>query len=377
MLIDVLPVFGSWLARIHIGRYGDRRVWSQAITGIGLGWLRRTPTIKVTDNTRLIVMDMLRGNYSRSAIQHWQEAALLLGMQEQLSRGNNQDDIQIRERAKNKLSVHLNASGDWKKAPGEVDGAILAYSILKWNRLEPVNCQPAMDQVWELLRSRIGEEGTVQYRKAMSGYRYVDTIGFICPFLVRYGLDYNKPECLDLAVRQILEYEQHGMLPTLGVPFHAYSIKHNYLLGLHGWGRGLGWYAIGLIDAWNELPEEHEAKKVLQDAVVRFAHAAVSVQGERGQWNWTVTRTESRADSSATAMLAWFMGLASQIPEISQMCEASFDRAVTYLMSVTRRNGAVDFSQGDTKDIGVYSTLFELLPFTQGFCIRIAAMLQK
>lgn len=42
--------------------------------------------------------------------------------------------------------------------------------------------------------------------------------------------------------------------------------------------------------------------------------------------------------------------------------------AVPY--GVTRRSGAVDFSQGDTKDIGVYSMLFDVLPFTQGYAIR-------
>ena len=39
-------------------------------------------------------------------------------------------------------------------------------------------------------------------------------------------------------------------------------------------------------------------------------------------------------------------------------------------MSVTKKNGEVDFSQGDTKDIGVYSILFDILPFAQGFALR-------
>lgn len=39
-------------------------------------------------------------------------------------------------------------------------------------------------------------------------------------------------------------------------------------------------------------------------------------------------------------------------------------------MKVTRRNGIIDFSQGDTKDIGVYSQLFDKMPFTQGLAIR-------
>ena len=40
------------------------------------------------------------------------------------------------------------------------------------------------------------------------------------------------------------------------------------------------------------------------------------------------------------------------------------------LQTVTQRNGAIDFSQGDTKAIGVYSKEFSILPFTQGFCLR-------
>jgi unsaturated rhamnogalacturonyl hydrolase len=43
-----------------------------------------------------------------------------------------------------------------------------------------------------------------------------------------------------------------------------------------------------------------------------------------------------------------------------------------YLQKVTRRDGAIDFSQGDTKGIGVYAQTFEVLPFTQGFALRIA-----
>ena len=45
-------------------------------------------------------------------------------------------------------------------------------------------------------------------------------------------------------------------------------------------------------------------------------------------------------------------------------------KALDYLNSVTRRNGAIYFSQGDTKAIGVYSQNFDILPFTQGFVLK-------
>ena len=87
-------------------------------------------------------------------------------------------------------------------------------------------------------------------------------------------------------------------------------------------------------------------------------------------WGWTVTRKETRIDSSTTATLAWYLLNASQIEEIKNECKLAYTKAIKYLMSVTKRNGAIDFSQGDTKDIGVYSMLFDILPFAQGFTLR-------
>jgi len=46
-------------------------------------------------------------------------------------------------------------------------------------------------------------------------------------------------------------------------------------------------------------------------------------------------------------------------------------------MKVTRRNGAIDFSQGDTKGIGIYASTFDVMPFTQGLAIRLAQSLNQ
>jgi len=367
-LIDAIPILTDWLGRIHIGRYQDREQWGQSISRLGVKWLRQTPKIKVTDNTRLVVIDMLRGNYTKNAIQHWQEAALLLGLSEQLQQA---EDPVIHKEVMEYIDSKFDGNGQWKVLPQHVDVAILAYAVMKLDFITADKYKPALDYTWKLIKDHIGEEGTVLYRKTMPSYRYVDTIGFICPFLVAYGVKYNMDECIQLSVRQIRAYEQYGMLEHHDIPCHAYHIQSKLPLGLYGWGRGLGWYAIGLIDAWKELPQEHESKQELTESVKKFARAACAFQGDQGNWNWTVTRTESRPDSSTTATLAWFLLNASQIEEISQSCSQSVDLAIHYLMRVTRRNGAVDFSQGDTKDIGVYANLFNILPFTQGFCIRL------
>ncbi|PEB56278.1 hypothetical protein CON65_16095 [Bacillus pseudomycoides] len=368
ILIDLLPIWKDWLSRIKIGRYTDKNTWNTSITSRGVKWLNKTPKIKVTDNTRLVVIDMLKGNYTRSVIQHWQEAALILGISEYLKYN---DDKEVKNEVVKFLDSKFDCDGQWITKPQHVDGAILAYAVMKFDFTDTDKYKNALDDTWKMIKDHIGEDGTVGYRKSMQGYRYVDTIGFICPFLVAYGIRYHKDECIGLAVKQITEYEQHGMLDTHYIPSHAYKLGDKIPVGLYGWGRGLGWFAIGLIDAWNELPQDNKYKCVLEKCIKRFAKAVMSFQQENGSWNWIVTRAECRPDSSTTATLGWFMLNASKIEGISNQCLDSTDKAINYLMKVTRRKGAVDFSQGDTKDIGVYSMLFNILPFTQGFCIRI------
>ncbi|KMY51885.1 glycoside hydrolase family 88 protein [Peribacillus loiseleuriae] len=373
--IDIVPIMRDWTARIKIGRYEDCDLWNKEITKKGLSWLKNTPKIKVTDNTRLVVIDVLKGNYTKSAIQHWQEGSLLLGMTEYLK---NNTDENAKKLILEYLDSKFNNEGQWVNKPQNVDGAILAYAVMKLDFIDTNKYKKALDYTWEMIKEHMGEDGTVKYRHSMKNYRYVDTIGFICPFLVCYGVKYEKEECVELAVNQIKSYEKYGMHKEYNIPVHAYNIENKIPLGLYGWGRGLGWFAIGLIDAWNETPFNHKSKLELEKSVIRFAKGVMSFQQNDGSWNWTVTRSESNKDSSTTATLSWFLLNAARLDSISDQCIKGSEKAIHYLMKVTRRNGAVDFSQGDTKDIGIYSTLFNIFPFTQGFCIRsINLFLQK
>ena len=85
----------QWQSRIKIGRFSNDEVWKEKVKTIAVRWLKQTPTIKVTDNNRLIIIDILRGNYKRNTIQSWQEAALLLGLNEYKSTTQNLSLIHI------------------------------------------------------------------------------------------------------------------------------------------------------------------------------------------------------------------------------------------------------------------------------------------
>ena len=367
VMIDLLPLIRDWSSRIKIGKFQEFKNWNQMISNQGAKWLVKTPKIKVTDNTRLIVIDMLKGNDSKSAIQHWQEGALILGLSELLK---TNEDLKVKKSIEKFLDSTFDADGQWLKKPDFVDSAILAYAVMKLDYIDSDQFKKAFDYTWKMIEEHIGEDGTVMYRQSMKNYRYVDTIGFICPFLIAYGRKYGFEKCIDLAVMQLKEYEKHGMHKEFYIPNHAYNIENRIPLGLYGWGRGLGWFALGLVDSWNELSVNHKYKPELEEMVKKYAEAIMSFQQNNGAWNWTVTRNESRPDSSATATLSWFLVNAAGIESISERCFECSSNALKFLATVTRRSGAVDFSQGDTKDIGVYSGNFNILPFTQGFTIR-------
>ncbi len=367
LAIDFIPQFNTWQSRIHIGRYTSKEVWRDKLVQKSLQWLHKTPTIKVTDNDRLIILDILKGNYKRNAIQSWQQAALLLGLNDYATQNPN---ATVSKQINDFVQSKFDANGNWKTNPSEIDDIILAYAILKVDTLDVTKCKPAFDFCYELILKLKGVDGTIAYRKHNPDYRYVDTIGFVSPFLVRYGLLYSINEAVALGINQIEVFNQYGMLHNQFIPCHTYHLKTELPVGLFGWGRGLGWYAIGLIDVWLELTDSNSEKEKLTQYIISFAKIAMQFQNKNGSWNWLVSSPEARADSSTTATLAWFLANASTIESIKKDSINSKNNALNYLMQVTRRNGAIDFSQGDTKAIGVHSQHFDVLPFTQGFTLR-------
>jgi unsaturated rhamnogalacturonyl hydrolase len=370
LIIDWIPQFTTWQSRIKIGRVTDKKQWQSAVAQKSKQWLKKTPTIKLTDNSRLIIIDMLRGNYKRDAIQHWQEAALVLGLSATYARTND-------ENTKKQIDKYVNrkikSDGHFINPITESDGVILGYAFIQTLWLDHQKLKPAYDSLWHLIKELKGDHATVTYKRHTQKFRYVDTLGFICPFLIEYGQKFAVPEAVDLAIAQLEEFNTYGMYPNQFIPCHTYATKTKLPVGLFGWGRGLGWYAIGLIDAWRALDDSHPKKQIMTQWVEQFACMAMSFQRENGSWGWLVMSENAQADSSATATLAWFLTNASSISTIQNESKQSAEKAIHYLMKVTRRDGAIDFSQGDTKGIGIHSQEFDILPFTQGFALRSAA----
>lgn len=348
--------------RYHIGRWNNYDEWLSNVKNISIKWTRKTPVVKMTDNNRLMVIDMINGKYKNNNIQSWQLGGLLLGLCEC-------NDKEAKE-AINKLIVKLiDKDGNWVTKPTNVDCGLLSYAILK-NSKDYKKIKPAMDYSIGIIEKNICEDGMIAYTSDKNvDERYVDTLGFVCPFLQLYSNIYAEEKFSKISLEQINQYNKYGLLHDTYLPNHAYNPKNKLPLGVYGWGRGVAWYVIGLIDTYIEIKDSDE-KLILKQNIKNVADSYINYQREDGGFG-SILQNERTYDSSATAVLAYFYSRCYEIFENPKYLEVS-NKCLQKIKSVTRITGKVDWCQGDTKGIGVHSQTFDIMPFAQGFTLRAA-----
>lgn len=355
-LVDFFINGKIFLKRLKIGRWLDRKEWKKKINEVCNRWIKNSPTVKKTDNSRLIILDILKGNYKNSTIQSWQIGSLYLGL--------------IECKSENYNYLFIDKYGNWLNRPTEVDFALLGYAILR-NTKDKNLIKPAMDEIYDLILSRkVEEDNGIAYRCGIKNIRFVDTVGFVAPFLALYGQCYSNQSATDLSLSVIKEYYKNGFIKDCKLPVHAYDISSLVPLGIYGWGRGAGWYLLGIMDSYL-VTKDKELKSIIIDLADKY----LEYQKDDGSFG-SILQLKNGSDSSITAICAYYYACCEKLFNKDKYREIS-EKCIAYLMSVTRRNGEIDFSQGDTKGIGLYSTTYDIMPFTQGMALRAISILNK
>lgn len=353
-------------ARFHIGQWQED-AWEIAIEDKAIRWLRRTPVIKITDNSRYILLDMLQGKYCSRTIQSWQKAALILGLLES-------DCEECRKEARKYVAELIDGEGNWREKPTRVDCGMLSYALLR-SVEDPNKVRNAMDYSVELIKGCVGEEGMISYTgQKENPDRYVDTIGLCSPFLSLYAKTYKRPEYEDIAFTQIEKYHTYGLFKNTALPNHAFDVQSKLPLGVFGWGRGAGWYVIGLLDTYLVI-DDQEKRSLLKAWIMEAADKYLCYQRTDGGFG-SILQSSKTYDSSATAVLSWFYAVCGILFGCSEYIAAA-ENGLKKLRNSTRITGAIDWCQGDTKGIGVFSQTYDIMPFAQGMCLRAINQLKR
>lgn len=304
----------DWIGRIHIGRWNDRHVWGESVERVAIKWLHDTPWIEnATENVMM-----------------WQKAGLLLGVGvdkvESVCENLKKELQQVKKEKMN--PEHLLLSYALKENPENVEAFVGGY-----------------------------RNDTIPYRRHEKSVRYVDTIGMVVPYLHWTGKN-------AMAKRQLEEYDKAMWRKVF--PAHAYNIELDLPMGVFDWCRGCGWYVLALVESAD--------MESVKERILNLASALLSLQKENGGFGAFFFNKGTRLESSGTALIGQLMLAAYDYTNENKylLCARNCERA---LMGATRRDGSLDFCQGDTACIGDYSHVFSLMPFAQGMALKLYKML--
>lgn len=335
LLVDAWINLTEWQSRIHIGRWTDRKLWQVALEKKAWQWIKKSPTVRTSNNTRLLLWDMLTGKYRNKTVQSWQDAGLLLGLGEEACRQYTT------------MYPNLFQNGF------DTDHGLLAFALTKHGCLNENQKQVALGFFKQYTEKRL----SIPYRKHVQQIRFVDTIGMVVPFLHQIGMD-------EAAALQVMDYDKallHGVFPS-----HAYNRETELPLGVHDWARGIGWYILGLI--FSAEVADHRLR------IVRLADALLPLQKVDGGYACFVFNRAERMESSGTALIGLLMTKSFELTLDKKYldCALCIEKS---LMSATRRDGSLDYCQSDTMGIGYYSQIFSTMPFAQGMTLLLSKSL--
>lgn len=364
--VDIVTSLVEDYSHFHIGRWKSVNQWFDAVEKVSMRWAVYTPTLRIKKERRYLLIDKITGNYGKKMVQSWQKAGCILGITEV---GEYANAINIVSKVKMQL---FNDNGLWKRRPNRIDYAMLAYSILRVEK-NPEFIKSGMDQMIECIENNLCDDGLVSYSAGKSATRrYVDTLGFVCPFLTLYGKVYDNKKYIKMAVNQIEQFQKYGIMNSL--PFHCYEIETNMPIGIWGWGRGVGWYTLALTDMYKEMDEAAD-KQSIREILIETAEKCKIYEREEGGFS-SILQDKNIYDSSSTAMLGYFYANCGKWFSNNTYTEIA-KRCLKRLISVTKINGVIDQCQGDTIDIGILSEKYGPMPFVQGITLRLAATLCK
>lgn len=196
------------------------------------------------------------------------------------------------------------------------NGDILTYQIDEFNidHIQPGNVLLTVYQqtkedkylkALENLRTQLEwqprtTEGGFWHKLKYPWQMWLDGLYMGSPFYARYTVAFNEdPKCFDDIVKQIKLMEKHTRDATTGLLYHGWdeSAVQRWADPETGrsknfWGRAMGWYAMGIVEILDYLPEDHPERREVIAILTRLVDALIPYQDESGLWYQVVDQGE-------------------------------------------------------------------------------------
>ena len=354
----------------------DFHQWLGRIRTVNRGMLMRPNLARMTGHRpplrqypRILARRWLR----RPQPEYWMTATNAIGAAYAHACLGGQEDL---DAVRAFFDRHVDDRGVWKTMPRGVDAVMKGYPLLYLAEIDGVSrYRHAADTLFDYLRTTYpkASDGSLRYTWDMETV-LVDSLGMVCPFLTRYGALYGRSDSIEMAVRQISQFVRQNVDADTHLPYHAYYPDGPKRLGMQGWGRGTGWYMVGLVDTLVDLPRQHPDYPLILGAYQTTAVSLREFQRSDGHWGWAILLRGAHYDSSATAFLGYSLirGLRAGILEPSYL--AVVQKAIHALIGATTDGGIIQGSLADCPGVGLYPVAFGPQPWLQGMACAFASL---
>lgn len=339
----------------------DENTYHKQLVEVSREQLLKYPNISIKQRVKNIVKSMIRRNLSIKTDRYfWPNGLLAVSLEYSHKLTNDKKDVKQLEKYYDNWirSGMVMSNSDYA-----INGYSLIYLYKIKNRKKYLK---AIDQIAEyVLSQETAEDGSIPYRKNNGDRIYVDLLGLTCPFLSRYADLKQSEEVLNLCVLQLKNFLSKGMDPVSGLPYHAYDANQKTKLGIIGWGRGVGWLLIGLVDTLEYIPKKHKDYQYLKNQLEKLVLKVMEYQHESGGYSWQLTAREGLYDSSSTSMISYAIRKGINIGLLPDKYTRYVDKDIESLYKITEK-GLVLESSGECRGLSMYPQIYENNPWSQG-----------
>ncbi|RYU77214.1 glycoside hydrolase family 88/105 protein [Hymenobacter persicinus] len=162
------------------------------------------------------------------------------------------------------------------------------------------------------------KEGGFWHKKIYTNQMWLDGLYMAEPFYAEYSAVFHQPAGFDDVAKQFALIEKHLVDPKTGLLYHGYdeSKEQKWANKTTGqspnfWDRGMGWYAMALVDVLDYFPPNHPQRAQLIKDVQRLAPVLAKYQdAQTGTWSLVVdqaARKGNYAEASGSSMFVYFL----------------------------------------------------------------------
>lgn len=187
------------------------------------------------------------------------------------------------------------------------------------------------------------QEGGFWHKQIYPYQMWLDGLYMAQPFYTEYATLLNIPTIYDDVVNQFTYMESHARDPKTGLLYHGWDESRkerwsdpNTGLSKHFWGRGMGWFAMALVDVLDNFPAEHARRDELIQILNRTLTAAAKFQDPKtGVWYDVIdlgTREGNYVEASASSMFVYAFAKAVRKGYVSTSFQKNVDKGYAGLL---------------------------------------------